>query len=437
MEQLLEMAERVCEQAEIFTLSYTGNVVSFENAKAHAIDTGIQSGLSLRVIKDGKLGFAYTRNLRDPGRLLQNALESLKGGVEVGYSFPFTETVAHFADDPSVSSLNNTALVEEADRVCTQLVTATSGEIMARTYGRWGTLRLMNSAGTDLSSRFSKTGVYAEIIYPGTGTGIGRMHTGKRFSHMPAALMEQMIFLYSQSARVVAAPSGKTKVLFMPGSMHTLTWRIQSALNAKNVYEKISPAADKLGRRLFDPKFTLLNDPLHKDDPDARTFDDEGVPGHTFFLIENGILQNFYYDLNYARKFNVTSTGHGFKSQQWGGDVFSFVPNPTLAHLRIRPGEASLAELIQSMDKGLIVEGALGAHSGNIPNGDFSIGAEPALYVEKGEIVGRAKDVMVSGNIYETLNRIIALEDTQHRVGDGWVPAVLCDQVSVSTKRIS
>jgi PmbA protein len=80
MERLLEMAEKVCDQAEIFALDYTSNQVSFQNAKLHDIDTNMQSGLSLRIIKDGKSGFAYTRNLLDREEFLQNALEAVKGG---------------------------------------------------------------------------------------------------------------------------------------------------------------------------------------------------------------------------------------------------------------------------------------------------------------------------------------------------------------------
>lgn len=85
-----------------------------------------------------------------------------------------------------------------------------------------------------------------------------------------------------------------------------------------------------------------------------------------------------------------------------------------MTHLTIKPGDTSFADMVKSMEKGLIVEGALGAHSGNIPNGDYSIGADPALYVENGEIVGRAKDVMVAGNIYDTLKHVVALEDSLH-----------------------
>ena len=54
--------------------------------------------------------------------------------------------------------------------------------------------------------------------------------------------------------------------------------------------------------------------------------------------------------------------------------------------------------------------------------------------MENGEIVGRAKDVMVAGNIYDTLKHVDAIEDILHFGHDGWFPAILCDNVSVSAK---
>lgn len=92
--------------------------------------------------------------------------------------------------------------------------------------------------------------------------------------------------------------------------------------------------------------------------------------------------------------------------------------------------------MVKSMDKGIIIEGALGYHSGNVPNGDYSIGACPGLYVEEGEIVGRVNDAMIAGNIYETLKHVVAIGDTLYPSHDGaWVPAILCDDVSVATKK--
>jgi PmbA protein len=86
------------------------------------------------------------------------------------------------------------------------------------------------------------------------------------------------------------------------------------------------------------------------------------------------------------------------------------------------------------MDRGIVIAGVMGAHSGNILNGDFSIGLSPGIYVEGGEIVGRVKDAMVAGNVFDTMNHIIELEDTLHPASGGMFPAILFDGVSVATK---
>jgi len=86
------------------------------------------------------------------------------------------------------------------------------------------------------------------------------------------------------------------------------------------------------------------------------------------------------------------------------------------------------------MEKGIVIAGVMGAHSGNILNGDFSIGLSPGLYVENGEIRGHVKDAMVAGNIFETMNHVLELENTLHPASGGMFPAILFDQVSVATK---
>ncbi|MBN2621277.1 TldD/PmbA family protein, partial [candidate division WOR-3 bacterium] len=90
-------------------------------------------------------------------------------------------------------------------------------------------------------------------------------------------------------------------------------------------------------------------------------------------------------------------------------------------------------KLLTRMDRGVIVVNALGAHSGNIPNGDFSIGLAPGLYVEKGKIVGRVKDAMVAGNVYDIMKKVIAVEDSVRVTFMGAFPSILFDNVQVAT----
>jgi PmbA protein len=199
-------------------------------------------------------------------------------------------------------------------------------------------------------------------------------------------------------------------------------------VNGRSIYQGVSPVAEKIGERIFDEKLSVYDDPLNNSLPWARTFDDEGTPCGLFPIIEKGILKNFYHDLYFARKLKTDPTGHGFRSS------VSSKPAPSLSHLCISAGDMSFPDLVRSIDRGIIVAGALGAHSGNIPNGDFSVGISPGLYVEKGEIAGHVKDAMAAGNIYDTLKNIVAIEDTLHPCFGGNFPSLLFDNINITTR---
>jgi len=437
MEKLLEMARKVCDRAEVYSNDYAYSPVSFENGKLHDIDTKFQSGVSLRIIKDNRLGFAYTRNLINREELLRNASDSLTGGVEAHYEFPFTQNPSQLDTyDSSIEDCSSTKMVEECARVCEILKSKTDAEISMTSFSYVETIRLMNTEGTDLSEKSSFYGIYGAAVYPGSASGIRRGYLDKRFRKMPDSVVHEMIELYNASSKVVEPSGGKMKAMFMPNSMYTLNWRILSGMSARSVYEKISPVAGKIGERIFSESLTIHDDPLDESHPEARAFDDEGVCCSPLTIVENGVLRSFYYDLNYAKKLNAKSTGHGFRTSRWGGDSVMLKPGPVLTHMRIKPGNSSFSEMVESIDRGIIIEGALGAHSGNIPNGDYSIGLNPGLYVEKGEIRGRVKDAMVAGNVYDTLKYIIHIGDTLHPAFSGeWLPPILFDNVSVALKK--
>ncbi|MBS4015283.1 MAG: TldD/PmbA family protein [Candidatus Latescibacteria bacterium] len=434
MEKLLEMAKKVCDQAEIYSVDNKSNVVSFENAKLHDIDTKFQSGVSIRIIKDGKLGFAYTRNLINREELLQNALNSLKGGVSADYEFPKTLDLPKLNTyDSSIDNITSNQMVEECSRVC-ELLKKTNGEISSTAYSYTETIRVMNTKDTDVSNKISQFGIYGSIAYPGSASGIGRVSSAKKFEKMPNELIQETVDTFNVSSKEVTAKGGKMKVMFMPNCMYALNWRINNGTSAKSIYEKISPIADKVGEKIFSDKISIYDDPLDDKYPGARAFDDEGVATSKLHIVENGVLKNFYYDLNYAKKLNAKSTGNGYRSAQWESDRISLKPTPVLANLRYKTGNKSFKEMVKMIDRGIIIEGALGAHSGNIPNGDLSIGANPALYVENGEILGQIKDVMMAANIYELFKNVVEVSNTLYYSYSGLMPAILFDNVSVATK---
>ena len=436
MEKLLEIAKKVADQVEIYSGASTTDGVHFENSKLKNIDSKMQYGVALRIIKDDKLGFAYTRNLINREELVQNAFASRKGGVEAKYELPLSKKLTKLKTyDKLIEELTNTKMVEECTRICETLGAKTKGEINVG-FGRETTrLRILNSASTDVSAEFSEYSGYTQVLYPGSHAGIWRILYRKNFEKFPDLLLNYILDTYNKSLKEAFPKGGRMKVLFLPETMYTLIWRLKDGTNGKNIYEQVSPIKDKLGQKILSEKLNIVDEPLNDSIPNSRVFDDEGIPCQNLTLIEAGVLKNFYADLNYAQKLNVKPSGHGYKT-----NISSkIIPLP--CHLTIKPGKKSLTELIKAMDKGIIVAGVMGAHSGNILNGDFSVGLSTGIYVENGEIVGRVKDAMVAGNIYEVMKNVIDIEDTVYPAHSamypatmGMLPAVLFDDVSVATK---
>jgi PmbA protein len=429
-ELILKMAKEICDSAEVYSIENSVDSVSFENARLKDIESRKGSGTGLRIIRNKKLGFSYTRNISDKERLIQNALDSIKGGVDGLFQFPLTkEPPALDTYDPSIETASNSVMVEECTRVCDLLSQKIKGQINVYAQRRVSTIKILNSSGTDL---FLKSSVYlfnTEILYPYTSASLRRTLISKSFKKADDEYLSFLTDTYNQSARALTPDVSKIKVLFLPETMYVLMWRLQSAANGQSIYQNISPLANKIGEKIFNEKLSVYNDPFDDTFPGARAFDDEGTPCRKFPIVEEGVFRNFYYDLYFAQKMNVSPFGNGFREGE------SSKPVPVLDHLSITPGNKSFSDLVKSIDRGIIIAGALGAHSGNIPNGDFSIGIAPGLFVENGEIIGHVKDIMAAGNIYDTLNNIIDIENVRHKCFSGHFPSMLLDNLSVTAKK--
>jgi len=429
MEKLLEIARKHATQVDVYSLDYLDNSISFENSKLKDIDSKIQSGIALRLFKDGRVGTAYTRNLIDREGLVQNALASLKGGVEAAYDLPLTSGLPALASyDPAIENLANAAIVDECARVCDYVSARTKGQINTFGGSTIVKLRLLNSRGTDLSAEVSSYGAYVQLSYPGTYSSVSRMAFGKSFLRLPDGLLDYVVDTYNRSVPEATCKPGRMKVLFLPEAVYALVWRLTEATSGRNFYEKTSPLCGKLGQMVLSEKLTLVDQALDDKVPGARAFDDEGTPCRNLPIFEKGVLRNVYCDLYYAAKLGVKPTGNGYKGE------IQYKPHPDLNHLTILPGDRSFAELVKMLDHGVIVGGAMGAHSGNILNGDYSIGLSPGILVQGGEIKGQVKDAMVAGNVYETLKNVIAVENANYPAPMGRFPAVLFDDVSVTTR---
>jgi PmbA protein len=427
MEQLMEIARKSAEQVEIYSRAASTDGVNFENGKLKDIDSKLLCGVSLRMFKAGKLGIAYTQNLIDREALVRNALVSLQGGIEADYDLPRTGKLPKLDSyDPAIGKLTNTQMVDECARISAAIAARTRSQVNVGASRMTLTIRLLNSAGTDLSAEFSNYSCEAAAMFPGSYASIAQKQDGKKFEAFPDWMIDYIATTYNAALKEVKPGGGRMNVLFLPATLYALIRRLKEGANAKNIYEKTSRLRGQLGKRVLSEKLTMVNEPLSDQVPGARAFDDEGTPCRNLPLFQAGVLNSFYCDLSYGRKLGMPPTGNGFRSDT------TTKPVPALEHLTIQPGDQSFAELLGMMKNGMIVGGAMGAHSGNILHGEYSIGLAPGIYVENGVIAGRVKDAMVAGNVYETMQNVLAIEDKVYSSNMGRFPAVLFEEVSVA-----
>ena len=223
----------------------------------------------------------------------------------------------------------------------------------------------------------------------------------------------------SRQLPIIFTPNGIASALIRP---------LMMAFNGKTVLEGASPIGNRVGKSVFDEKLCLLDDPTIAYSPGSHPCDDEGVPSQRTPLIEDGIVNSFYYDLQTAAMAHTQSTGNGIRSH--GG-----LPSPSPTAFIIAPGNTTFDEMVNDIKEGLVVEQLMGATQGNILGGDFSGNVLLGYKVESGKIVGRVKDTMVSGNIYQLLKQVAAIGSEVKWVG-GFLctPPLCCPNVSVAAK---
>ncbi len=436
MKKLLDIAARVSDQAEVFSIRKDSSSLDMRNGKPCDMSASIQSGYALRILKDGRIGTAYTKNLLSRDELVKNALDSLKGRVEASFSFPGpSEIPESWLPDESISRMGFHDLHSRSGKVLDYLNRKVEGQINVNSARGIQDMAIMNTNGLNFSRKSAFMYIFASLLFPNTETAVRKFYQSRQAGDFPEKELDVLMDLYASGLPEASIPTGSMKVVFTPDTMFTLLWRLSAAASGKSFYDRVSPLQNRREEKVFSDKFTLYGDPADPLEVDQHFFDDEGILAKKHTIFEKGVFKNLVLNLDYAAKLKEEPTGTGYRGGMWGGETVSLPPMPQLSCSRIAPGNVSFEDMIKGIDRGVIVFGVLGAHSGNILNGDFSVGLNPGFYVENGEIKGRVRDGMVSGNVYDVLNNIESVENRLHdSTTGGMYPSILLDDVSVAAK---
>ncbi len=423
-EQLLELAIKSgAEAAEVYQSRSLSRPVFFEANRLKQLETSQSEGTALRLWRNGRPGLTVAYGAVQAQAMVERSLALSKLNppelVELGTNF-----------QPSYPDLGKSVPIEVLvnwSKEAIAIIRQAYPDVLCN--GDWEcdveTTRLVNTQGLDCYYTDTTLSCYmsAEWVRGDDFLSVADGQTQRDSLH-PEKLADQILQRLIWAEENAPPPNGRIPILFTSKAADMLWGTVQAALNGKHVLEKSSPWAERLGKQVMASALTLYQHP--EAGPYSCPFDDEGTQTNSLVFIQNGILQNFYGDRTTGRQLGIGTTGNGFRP-----DLGSY-PTPGLFNFLIQPSSASLQDLIQDMDNGLIVDQMLGGASSI--SGDFSINVDLGYRVQNGQVIGRVKDTMVAGNVYTALKQLVKLGGDADWNGSCYTPSLIVEGLSTTSR---
>jgi PmbA protein len=412
--ELLALADRVIaqakpgEQIEAFVSRggdtevrvYQGEVEHFVAAQAE--------GIGIRVIRDGRTGFAYAGTLEDSA--VAEVLAEARDNVEFGTS----DEWAGLAEPDGVAVTDQVLWNEELAEYPTdrkielaleleRLAVAADGRVRiddANYADAFGEAAVATTTGIRQWGR--ENGCYISVstladdgdeTQTGFGFSVGR---SPDLLDLGRAAREGA----DRATRLLGAtkpPSKRTTVVLDPFVTAQFLGIISSTLNGEAVVKGRSLFKDRLGEEVASSAVTLVDDPTNPLAYTASDVDGEGLAGRRNALIEGGVLRMFTHNSYSARRAGTVSTGNATR----GG--FAGTPGVGALALSLVPGIRTQDELIATIDEGLLVQSVTGIHSGVNPiSGDFSTGAA-GLLIRDGAVAEPVREFTIASTLQRML----------------------------------
>jgi len=433
MENILEQAKKVAEEAEVFMVSSRETPVQFEANRLKHVQHKQSTSVALRIVRQGRIGYAVTTELSDSQSLVNNAVEVAQFGTPARFEFPSPDSYpAVEVFDPNVEPVTTEEMINLGEELI-NMVRGHTPDIVCEAGVTKDVIsvHIINSRGGQVSYRKSifSLGIEGNLIQNTDMLFVGESESSCHPLRQPKAVAEVVLQQLELAKNRASAPSRSLPVIFTPhGVASALISPLMAAFNGKTVLEGASPIGSRLGQLVFDEKLWLWDDPTIAYCPRSRPCDDEGVLSQRTPLIEQGTVTSFFYDLQTAALAHTRSTGNGSRG---GGRL----PSPSPSAFIIAPGNTTFDDMVNDIKEGLVIEQLMGAEQGNILGGDFSGNVLLGYKVENGKIVGRVKDTMVSGNVYQVLKEITAIGSEAKWVGSFLqTPHLYCPSLSVTSK---
>lgn len=203
-------------------------------------------------------------------------------------------------------------------------------------------------------------------------------------------------------------------VLFAPEVATSLVGHFIGAISGGNLYRKSTFLLDSIDQQVFPPFIHIHEQPHLKKALGSAPYDGEGVATTARDIVKDGRVESYVLSCYSARKLKMQTTGNA------GG----------VHNLTIDPGELDQAEMMLSMNSGLIVTEMMG-QGVNLVTGDYSRGAS-GFWVENGEIQYPVEEITIAGNLRNVYQQIVAVGNDVDLRSNIRTGSILVEQMTIA-----
>jgi TldD protein len=158
----------------------------------------------------------------------------------------------------------------------------------------------------------------------------------------------------------------------------------------------------KPGREFAIETFNVVEDGFIAGMRGNYKYDDEGVPRKRTYLVRDGVLQGFLHNRETAARMGASPTGNARAIS------YQFEPIVRMRNTYVGAGDVPLSEMLKDIDYGIY---ACSAFGGQTVLEQFTFSAAYAYEIVNGQLGAMLRDVVLTGNIFETMKNIDMIGD--------------------------
>lgn len=376
------------------------------------------SGLGVRVLVDGFMGFTSTNNLSwgNVRNAIQKAIELAKALKNKGRRFELYPVKAVRDKRKSPYKINPFD-IEPGEKVKLLLdlnKLALAKENIRSAITGYGALYdhkiYVSSEGAHIELDTVMTGILQVSIACWSGKMERVVDSKSRiagYEFIKETEWDDMVneasSLALEAVKASTPPPGTYTVILAPEVVGLLLHEAFGHASEGDIVDAgASVLAGKIGEKVASELVTVVDEGVVEGGKGYyHPYDDEGVPKGKTVIVENGVLKTFLTSRYIARRLDLEPTGNG-RAQD-----YAHTPIVRQTNYYIMPGDMKLEELLEDVKYGLYVtgKGAMGGEV-NTGTGTFTFSVGVSRVIRNGELCEYVRGVSLSGSILETLKYI-------------------------------